>query len=114
MKQQIRFCRSFDGTRIAFAVTGNGPPLVRAPHWLTHLEYEGQSPIRRPWAAALSGGRSLGRMDERGCGLSDRGVETVSFDAFVRDLEAMVDAAGLQQFTLFGHSQGGAIALEYA
>jgi len=114
MKQQIRFCRSFDGTRIAFAVTGNGPPLVRAPHWLTHLEYEWQSPIWRPWLTTLSSGRSLVRMDERGCGLSDRGVETVSFEAFVRDLEAMVDAAGLQQFVLFGHSQGGAIALEYA
>ena len=118
MKQQIRFCRSYDGTRIAFAVTGNGPasvlPLVRAPHWLTHLEYEWQSPIWQPWLTALSAGRNLVRMDERGCGLSDRGVETVSFDAFVRDLEAVVEAAGLEQFVLFGHSQGGAIALEYA
>lgn len=114
MKQQIRFCRSFDGTRIAFAVTGNGLPLVRAPHWLTHLEYEWQSPIWRPWLTGLSSGRSLVRMDERGCGLSDRGMETISFEAFVRDLEAMVDAAGLQQFVLFGHSQGGAIAMEYA
>ncbi|HEX6240548.1 MAG TPA: alpha/beta fold hydrolase, partial [Polyangiales bacterium] len=112
--QQIRFCRSYDGTRIAFALTGNGPPLVRAPHWLTHLEYEWQSPIWRPWLTALSGGRSLVRMDQRGCGLSDRGVETISFEALVRDLEAVVDAAGLPQFALFGHSQGGAIAMEYA
>ena len=118
MKQQIRFCRSFDGTRIAFAVTGHGPadalPLVRAPHWLTHLEYEWQSPIWRPWLTALSSGRALVRMDERGCGLADRAVETISFEAFVRDLEAVVDAAGLERFALFGHSQGGAIALEYA
>jgi len=114
MKQQIRFCRAYDGTRIAFAVTGNGSPLVRAPHWLTHLEYEWQSPIWRPWLTALTAGRSLVRMDARGCGLSDRGVETISFEAFVRDLEAVVDAAGLERFALFGHSQGGAIAMEYA
>ena len=114
MKQQIRFCRAHDGTRIAFAVTGSGSPLVRAPHWLTHLEYEWQSPIWRPWLTALTAGRSLVRMDARGCGLSDRGVETISFEAFVRDLEAVVDAAGLERFALFGHSQGGAIAMEYA
>ena len=118
MQQQIRFCRSFDGTRIAFAVTGRGAPgvapLVRAPHWLTHLEYEWQSPIWRPWLTALSSGRSLVRMDERGCGLTDRGVDTISFEAFVRDLEAVVDAAGLERFALFGHSQGGAIAMEFA
>ena len=114
MKQQIRFCRAYDGTRIAFAVTGNGSPLVRAPHWLTHLEYEWQSPLWRPWLTALTAGRSLVRMDARGCGLSDRGVETISFEAFVRDLEAVVDAAGLERFALFGHSQGGAIAMEYA
>ena len=114
MKQQIRFCRAHDGTRIAFAVTGNGSPLVRAPHWLTHLEYEWQSPLWRPWLTALTAGRSLVRMDARGCGLSDRGVETISFEAFVRDLEAVVDAAGLERFALFGHSQGGAIAMEYA
>jgi pimeloyl-ACP methyl ester carboxylesterase/DNA-binding CsgD family transcriptional regulator len=113
-QQQIRFCRSYDGTRIAYAVSGEGPPLVRAPHWLTHLEYEWKSPIWRPWIEALSRGHTLVRMDERGCGLADRGVETISFDAFVRDLEAVVDAAGLERFALFGHSQGGAIALEYA
>lgn len=118
MQQQIRFCRSYDGTRIAFAVSGKGAPasipIVRAPHWLTHLEYERQSPIWRPWLTALSSGRTLVRMDERGCGLTDRGVETISFEAFVRDLEAVVDAAGLERFALLGHSQGGAIAMEYA
>jgi pimeloyl-ACP methyl ester carboxylesterase/DNA-binding CsgD family transcriptional regulator len=114
MKQEIRFCTSFDGTRIAYAVTGEGPTLVRAPHWLTHLEYEWQSPIWRPWISALSKGHRLIRMDERGCGLSDRGIETISFEAFVRDLEAVVDAMGLERFALFGHSQGGAIGIEYA
>ncbi len=114
MQQQIRFCKSFDGVRIAYATSGEGPPLVRAPHWLTHLEYEWQSPIWQPWISELSRGRTLVRMDERGCGLADRHVEQVTFEAFVRDLEAVVDAAGFERFALFGHSQGGPISIEYA
>jgi pimeloyl-ACP methyl ester carboxylesterase/DNA-binding CsgD family transcriptional regulator len=113
LNQQIRFCKSFDGTRIAYALTGSGPPLVRAPHWLTHLEYEFRSPVWTPWIRALSREHSLLRLDERGCGLSDWEVE-LSLDAWVRDLEAVVDAAGLERFALFGHSQGAAIGIEYA
>lgn len=111
----IRFCRNPDGTRIAFAVTGNGPPLVKAPHWLTHLEYEYESPLWKPWISAFSAEHRLLRMDLRACGLSDaEGVE-LSFEAYVRDLEAVVDAAGIAQpFALFGHSQGAASAVEYA
>jgi pimeloyl-ACP methyl ester carboxylesterase/DNA-binding CsgD family transcriptional regulator len=114
VNQQIRFCKSFDGTRIAYAVTGQGMPLVKAPHWMTHLEYEWQSPIWRPWISALAGEYQLLRMDERACGLSDWEAKDFSFDAFVRDLEAVVDAAGLDRFVLLGHSQGGAFAIEYA
>jgi pimeloyl-ACP methyl ester carboxylesterase/DNA-binding CsgD family transcriptional regulator len=114
VNQQIRFCRSFDGTRIAYASTGEGPPLVRAPHWLTHLEYEFASPVWRPWIEAFSKRYTLLRMDERACGLSDWDVAEMSFEAWVRDLEAVVDAAGFERFALFGHSQGGAIAIEYA
>jgi pimeloyl-ACP methyl ester carboxylesterase/DNA-binding CsgD family transcriptional regulator len=114
VNQQIRFCKSFDGTRIAYALTGQGTPLVKAPHWMTHLEYEWQSPIWRPWIGALSAEYQLLRMDERACGLSDWEAKDFSFDAFVRDLEAVVDAAGLERFALLGHSQGGAFAVEYA
>jgi pimeloyl-ACP methyl ester carboxylesterase len=114
VKQQIRFCRSFDGTRLAYAVTGEGPPLVKAPHWLTHLEYEAQSPIWRPWIERLSSGRTLVRMDARGCGLSDRDVSDFTIEHYVNDLEAVIDAAGLERFALLGHSQGGAIAMAYA
>ena len=114
MKQELRFCRSFDGTRIAYSTTGEGLPLVKAPHWLTHLEYEWQSPIWRRWIASLAQGRMLVRMDERGCGLSDRDVREFSLAHYVNDLEAVIDAVGLERFALFGHSQGGAIALAYA
>jgi len=114
VKQQIRFCTSFDGTRIAYAVTGEGPALVKAPHWLTHLEYEAEIPIWRRWIEKLSAGRTLVRMDARGCGLSDRDVREFTFAHYVNDLEAVIDAVGLECFSLFGHSQGGAIAVEYA
>lgn len=114
MNQQIRFCKSFDGTSIAYAVTGKGPALVKAQHWLTHLEYEARSPIWKPWIEALSKGRSLLRIDQRGCGLSDQHVRHLSMDTWLRDLDAAVNAAGLDRFALFGHSQGGAIAVQYA
>jgi pimeloyl-ACP methyl ester carboxylesterase/DNA-binding CsgD family transcriptional regulator len=114
VQQQIRFCKSFDGTRIAYATTGEGPPLVKAPHWLTHLEYEPESPVWKAWIERLSRRFTLLRMDARGCGLSDRDARELSFAHYVNDLEAVIDAAGFERFALFGHSQGGAIAVEYA
>lgn len=114
MNQQIRFCRSFDGTRIAYAQTGEGSPLVMAPHWFGHLELTWQDAVWRPWLQALSRDYSLLRMDERGCGLSDRDVADLSFEALVRDLEAVADALGHQSFALYGTNHGGAIAIEYA
>ncbi len=114
MNQQIRFCKSFDGTRIAYAITGKGPPLVKAHHWLSHLEYEIQSPLWRPWIEALSKDHTLLRMDQRASGLSDWEVADISFEAWVRDLEAVVDAAGVDRFALLGHSQSASIAIEYA
>lgn len=114
MNQQIRFCTSFDGTRIAYATTGSGPALVRAPHWFTHLEHDWNNPAMLPWVAGLSRHFSLLRFDQRGTGLSDRDVADISFEAWVRDLECVVDAAGIERFALFGLSQGGAIATAYA
>jgi pimeloyl-ACP methyl ester carboxylesterase len=96
MSQQIRFCRSFDGTRIAWTSTGTGPPIVRSPHWLTHLEYEWESPLWRPWIDEMSRSYTYLRMDERACGLSDWDVKDISFETWVRDFEAVIDAAGLE------------------
>lgn len=114
MNPQIRFCRSFDGTRIAYATSGRGAALIHAPYWFGHLEYEWHNPVSRPWIEALSRDHTLVRMDERGCGLSEREVADISFDAIVGDLEAVVEAAGFERFALLGHSQGGPVVLQYA
>lgn len=112
--QQIRFCRSFDGAEIAYAVSGVGPPVVLLPNWLTHLEYQWRSVAWRPWLEALAERYRLLRYDPRGCGLSSRDVHDLSFESWVRDLGAVVDAAGLDRFALIGVCQGGPIAIEFA
>jgi serine/threonine protein kinase/pimeloyl-ACP methyl ester carboxylesterase len=112
--QQIRFCTSSDGVGIAYATIGSGPPLVKAANWLSHLEVDGKSPVWRHWIRELSRHNTLVRYDERGCGLSDWNVEDFSLEAWVRDLEAVVDALQLERFPLLGISQGGSIAIAYA
>ena len=96
------------------ATVGTGPPLVRAAHWLSHVEYDARSPVWSPWLKELSREHTYIRYDQRGCGLSDRSPPTLSFDSWVGDLEAVVDAHRLQRFALLGMSQGGAIAIAYA
>jgi DNA-binding winged helix-turn-helix (wHTH) protein/pimeloyl-ACP methyl ester carboxylesterase len=113
-RQEIRYCTTNDGVRLAYATTGSGPPLVKASNWLTHLDFEWGSPIWRHWYAALSLHHRLVRYDERGNGMSERDVPDVSFDTWVRDLETVVDAAGLDRFPLLGISRGGPIAIAYA
>ncbi len=93
---------------------GSGPPLVRVATWLTHLQYDWDSPLWRHWLDGLAEGRRLLRYDERGSGLSDRDVGRFSIDAWVSDLEAVVDAAGLERFALLGLSNGAAVAIAYA
>lgn len=115
LKQEIRFARSSDGVRIAFATLGGGGyRLVNAAHWLGHLEFDWQTPVWMPWIERLSSRYRLTRYDSRGCGLSDRSVPSFSLDDLVADLEAVVDAAGLDHFALLGASQGGAISIAYA
>lgn len=112
--QEIRFCTAPDGARIAYATVGKGLPLVRAAHWMTHLEFDWQGPVWRPWLTELSRHNTLIRYDARGCGLSDWDVADVSFDAWVADLEAVVTAAGLARFALLGASQSASVAIAYA
>ncbi len=113
-EQQIRFCTSSDGASIAYATVGDGPPLVKAANWLSHLEFDWQSPIWRHWLKELSSYHTLARYDERGCGLSGWNVEDFTLSAWVRDLEAVVDSLRLDRFPLLGISQGGPIAIAYA
>jgi pimeloyl-ACP methyl ester carboxylesterase/DNA-binding CsgD family transcriptional regulator len=113
-KQSIRFCRSPDGIRVAYATAGSGPPLVKVANYLTHLEFDRESPVWRHWIDGLSMHHELTRYDERGCGLSDWNVDDFSLEAWVTDLESVIEATGLERFPLLGISQGGAVAVAYA
>jgi len=114
LRQDIRFSVTEDGVRLAWASIGDGPPLVKASNWLTHLDFEWGSPIWQHWWTELSKHHRVIRYDERGNGMSQRDVPHVSFSTWVRDLETVVDAAGLDRFSLLGMSRGGSIAIAYA
>lgn len=113
MKQEIRFCHSKDGVCIAYATSGNGPPLVYVANWLTHLKLDWNSPLWSHWFRELSRGHTLVRFDARGNGLSDRAVDELSVDAWANDLAAVVDDLGLERFSLLGFCQGGATSIAY-
>ncbi len=110
----IRYCQAEDGVSLAYASIGDGPPLVKAPSFLSHLEFESKSPVWRHWIKALSARRRYIRYDVRGNGLSDWQVQDISFETFVSDLKTIVDELGLERFPLFGLSQGAAVAIEFA
>lgn len=114
LNQEVRFCTASDGVRIAYALAGQGPTLVKAANWLNHLEYDWQSPIWSHLLHEFAARYQLVRYDERGNGLSDWDVEDISFEAFVRDLESVVEAAKLKRFALLGISQGCAASIVYA
>ena len=112
--QKIQFCRSADGTRIAYGVSGSGPPLVRVGHWLTHLEYDWSSPIWKPFLTEVGNRYQLVRYDQRGNGLSDWDVTDFSHERYDDDLEAVIAASGLDTFNLYATSQGVPVAIRYA
>jgi class 3 adenylate cyclase/pimeloyl-ACP methyl ester carboxylesterase len=113
-EQEIHFCQTKDGVQLAYAKTGKGPALIKTGNWMTHLEFDFESPIWRHLYRELSRDHALIRYDSRGNGLSDRDVPEISFDHFVDDLEAVVDAAGVDRFALLGVSQGCAVSIAYA
>ena len=102
ISQHIRFCSALDGIHIAAAVGGKGPPLVRASHWLSHVEFDLRSPVSIPWLRELSRDHTYIRYDHRGCGLSDWTVPSFAFETWVDNLEAVVDMLRLRRFALFG------------
>jgi pimeloyl-ACP methyl ester carboxylesterase len=113
-RQEIRFCITRDDVSIAYATTGTGYPFVKAANWLNHLDFEWDSPLWRHWLRDLGEHHTFIRYDERGNGLSDWDVEDMSLEAWVHDLETVVDAAGIEKFALFGISQGGPVGITYA
>ena len=114
IEQQINFCTAPDGCTIAYASVGQGPPLVKAPNWMNHLEYDWESPVWRHVLRDLSRNNTLFRFDQRGNGLSDRRVPEFSFESMIGDLATVVDAAGLERFGLLGISQGCFYSIAYA
>ena len=115
IRQTVRYVHTSDGLRLAWAESGSGMPLVRAATWLTHLEYDLDSPVWMHWMSFFSDHFRFIRYDERGCGMSDWDVSDISLDRRVTDLETVVEAAGLKEpFTLLGMSQGAAVCLTYA
>jgi pimeloyl-ACP methyl ester carboxylesterase/DNA-binding CsgD family transcriptional regulator len=114
MKQEIRFCRSPDGVRIAYAVHGSGPVLVIAACWLSHLQFDWESPVWRHFLEDIGRFATIVRYDERGHGLSDWDVTDFGLEARIGDLEAVIDHAGLDRFALMGMAQGGPVTIAYA
>lgn len=114
MRQQIQYCTTSDGVRIAFAATGTGTPIVRTSMWMTHLQHDFTEPVWRHVMLGLVRNHRLVRYDPRGEGMSQREVADISFEGWMRDLEAVVDALALPRFALFGSSQGAATAIAYA
>lgn len=113
-RQEVRYCRAADGVRLAYAISGQGPPLVKTANWMNHLEYDWESPIFHHLFHGLSRNRTLIRYDARGNGLSDWDVPELSLEKWVGDLETVVEAAGVKRFPMFGISQGCAVAVAYA
>lgn len=114
INQVIRYTTSRDGTRLAFAESGEGPPLLRGSHWLSHLEHDWKSPVWRPLLDRLSARHRLVRYDPRGTGLSDRTLRGGALEDFVADLTAVADAAGIERFSIFAASQSAPVALAFA
>ena len=112
--QGVRFCTSFDGVKLAYVVTGNGPALLEAAYTGNHLDYSRDNPVWRHWIRELSAGRTYVRYDARGCGLSDRDPAEISFEAAVKDVEAVANAACLENFALIGHTNAAAFAVAHA
>lgn len=114
-RHTVRYVRADDGVQLAWAESGNGPALVKAATWLTHLELDIESPVWKHWTGFFSSNFRYIRYDERGCGMSDWDLSDLSFERRVADLETVVDAAKLNEpFTLMGMSHGAAVCIGYA
>jgi pimeloyl-ACP methyl ester carboxylesterase len=112
--QEIKFCRAADGVRLAYSTVGRGPVLLRTAHWLNHLQHDWDNAVWGPMLRGLAAEHTLIRCDSRGNGLSDWEVADISFDAWVSDLETVVEAVGVKRFALLGVSQSCSVSIAYA
>jgi pimeloyl-ACP methyl ester carboxylesterase len=112
--QRVHFARAHDGARLAYALVGDGPPLVKAANWLSHLDVDWRGPLWTHWLELLSRGRCLVRYDARGNGLSDWEPPSITFGDFLADFGAVFEAAGVERAPVLGISQGAAIAAAFA
>jgi pimeloyl-ACP methyl ester carboxylesterase/DNA-binding CsgD family transcriptional regulator len=111
----VRYLRTSDGVQIAWSETGSGPTLVKASNWLSHLEYDWESPLWRHWIRFFSDHFHFIRYDERGCGMTDWEVADLSFERWVQDIESVIERVALpQRFALLGISQGASVCIDYA
>jgi pimeloyl-ACP methyl ester carboxylesterase/DNA-binding CsgD family transcriptional regulator len=114
-RQTIRYVRASDGVQLAWAESGTGPTLVKAATWLTHLEHDVESPVWKHWTSFLTDHYRYVRYDERGCGMTDSDISDMSMERRVRDLETVVEAAGIKEpFILLGMSHGATVCVAYA
>ena len=115
LRQHVRYVNASDGTRLAWAESGEGPLIVKAANWLTHLEYEWESPVWKHWNQFFSAHSRFVRYDERGCGMSEWKAGALSLDQWAADLESVIDAARpTAPVTLLGISQGAPTCIQYA
>jgi pimeloyl-ACP methyl ester carboxylesterase/DNA-binding CsgD family transcriptional regulator len=113
-RQTVQFTKTPDNVKLAYALSGSGPMLVKCGNWLSHLDFDWESPVWKHWFEFLSSNFTLLRYDERGCGLSDWNLPETGFDKWVDDLNTIVQANELEKFPLLGISRGAAVAIEYA
>ncbi|HEX6973471.1 MAG TPA: alpha/beta hydrolase, partial [Vicinamibacterales bacterium] len=115
IRQHVRYVTASDGVRLAWAEAGAGRPFVKAANWLTHLEYELDSPVWRHWLQFISANFRFIRFDERGCGMSGWNGAPLTVERWTDDLETVIDAARpAAPVILLGISQGAASCIQYA
>src|SRR5262245_50605473 len=115
IRQRVHYARGLDGVPIAWAESGTGPPIVKAANWLSHLEYEWESPVWRHWIHFFSAHARFVRYDERGCGMSGWQAGPLPLDHWFSDLGSVIDAARPDApVTLLGISQGALTCIRYA
>ena len=111
----VRFAETHDDLSLAWARSGKGPPLVKAAAWLTHLEYDAQSPVWAHYVSFFEDNFDYVRYDERGCGLSDRETGQLTIESWEDDLSRVVNASGIDTpFALLAMSQGTGAAVRFA